>query len=216
MSAFTTRHCRKGSHRTDVAHRSRPETLRPCRRNHSWRTPSPSAPPFSCLSTEVPGRFPFRLPPSNTGGRRHVPIPRAARIRKRSRWADHSEWEHSRAQTGVLDLLRWTHQAVRDLSGWCERLPGRSRKLLSELKGWAKNPSPSQRMESLLQSREDSGTISEWRDQENRENAVLPAPRSDTPSLDESPILLSRLTRSKRRRHWPRLAPCFPLPRRSR
>ena len=144
------------------------------------------------LSLEHRGAGPISISTSaiDTGGRRHVPIPRAARIRKRSRWADHSEWEHSRAQTGVLDLLRWTHQAVRDLSGWCERLPGRSRKLLSELKGWAKNPSPSQRMESLLQSREDSGTISEWRDQENRENAVLPAPRSDTPSLDESPILL--------------------------
>src|ERR1019366_5906429 len=122
-SAVTKRHCRKGSHRTDVALRSRPETPCPCRRNHSWRTPYPSAPPFSCLSTEVSGRFPFPLPQSVAGGRRNVPIPRADPMRKLSRSADHSEWEHSRAQTGVLDLLRWTLRAVRDLRVWCERGP---------------------------------------------------------------------------------------------
>ena len=49
------------------------------------------------------------------------------------------------------------HWAGRDLRVWCERLCGGSRELWSELKGWAKNPSPSQRIESLLQSRELDG-----------------------------------------------------------
>ena len=152
-------------------------------------------PPFSCLSTEVPGRFPFRLPPSVAGGRRNVLSQRADRMRKLSRWADNSKWEHSRAQTGaspgVFDLLRLG---------------------LSEPKGWAKNPSTSQRMKSLLRSRGDSGSLSEWREHGDRENAVLPTPRLILPIFDvPQPVI-----RSTRHRRWPRLAPGSPPWRRRR
>src|ERR1700676_1774219 len=42
---------------------SRPDTLWPCRRNH-WRIPSPSAPPFRRLSTEMPVDLDLRFSPS--------------------------------------------------------------------------------------------------------------------------------------------------------
>lgn len=152
--------------------------------------------------------------------RSSLPIPRtdptADPMRKLSRWADHSEGEHARAQTGVLDLLPWTHRAVRDLRGWCARLPGRSRRTWSELKVWAKNSLPMQRMESPLQSREDSRSRSEGHNQRDRENASYQRRDLTLPIFNDLPVLASRLRRSKRHRHSPRLAPCFPRPRRRR
>lgn len=125
-------------------------------------------PPSSCLSTEVPGRFPFRLPPSVAAGRRNVLRQRADRMRKLSRWAENSKGSihgpkrvrHGRLRLSPMDL--------------------------SELKGWAKNPSTSQRVKSLLRSRADSGSLSEWREHGDRENAVFPTPRFDAPNLRRS------------------------------
>lgn len=194
MSPVTTRHCHKGSHNTDVAHRSRPETLGPCRSESFVANTLFIGPPSSCLSTKVPGQFPFRLPPSVAGGRRNVLRQRADRMRKLSRWADNSKGS-------IHGPKRVRHGRLRP-----------SPMGLSELKGWAENPSTSQRVKSLLRAPADSGSLSEWREHGDRENAILPTPRLMLPIFDvPQPVI-----RSTRHRRWPRLAPGSPPWRRRR
>ena len=83
-----------------------------CRRNHSCPVPSPSARPFSRLSTEVPADLDF--------GSLHQPLGRTERpapIRKLSRCGSKiPEMEHSPDPNGrapiTFDSLRWTDRAV--------------------------------------------------------------------------------------------------------
>src|ERR1700687_910866 len=133
-----------------------------CRRNHSCPVPSPSARPFSRVSTEVPADLDF--------GSLHQPLGRTerpAQVRKLSRCGSKlPEMEHSPAQTDAppspstasggrigspapeLVVQTCCANFVRTL---CELCPN--------FRDGAKNPSPRERPP-LLYSREDSGPFS--------------------------------------------------------